>query len=86
MSLPFQEMIKTAAGRQQFVKSSATLVESPDVFDGIDLGWNSPTGGGLTTDEWPQKTKLSDAGMAWEKTMHTSLLKDLHAPLGTLSI
>ncbi|WP_022940867.1 glycoside hydrolase family 18 protein [Psychromonas hadalis] len=84
MSQPFHEMIKTDAGRKQFVESAIKLVEDSEVFDGIDLDWEYPGGGGLTTASWDPKTKLSTVVMKHETKMFTQMLKELRAGLDAL--
>lgn len=84
MSQPFHEMIKTDAGRKQFVESAIKLVDDSEVFDGIDLDWEYPGGGGLTTASWDPKTKLSTAVMKHETKMFTKMLQELRAGLDTL--
>ncbi|PKG38147.1 glycoside hydrolase family 18 protein [Psychromonas sp. Urea-02u-13] len=84
MSQPFHEMIKTDAGRQQFVTSALKLVDDAEIFDGIDLDWEYPGGGGLTTASWDPKTKLSVDAMKHETEMFTVMLKELREGLDAL--
>ena len=84
MSQPFHEMIKTDAGRKQFVTSALKLIDESEVFDGIDLDWEYPGGGGLTTASWDPKSKLSTDAMKHETAMFTVMLKELRAGLDAL--
>ena len=84
MSAPFHEMIKTDEGRKQFVASAIKLIEDSEVFDGIDLDWEYPGGGGLTTSEWDPKTKLSPEVIKHETAMYTLMLQELRTGLDEL--
>ncbi|MCP4321857.1 MAG: glycoside hydrolase family 18 protein [Psychromonas sp.] len=84
MSQPFHEMIKTDAGRKQFVTSAIKLIDDSEVFDGIDLDWEYPGGGGLTTPSWDPKTKMSTEAMKHETEMFTVMLKELREGLDAL--
>ncbi|PKF61994.1 chitinase [Psychromonas sp. psych-6C06] len=84
MSQPFHDMIKTDAGRKQFVSSVIKLIDEVEIFDGIDLDWEYPGGGGLTTASWDPKTKLSPEVMKHETKMFTVMLKELRMELDVL--
>nr|WP_229821740.1 glycoside hydrolase family 18 protein [Photobacterium aphoticum] len=85
MSEPFHAMAKDNAAIEHFARTAVELIAKYDFFDGIDLDWEYPGGGGLTTSPWNPETKLSDAQKASEKAAFTHLVKSLRAELDTLS-
>ncbi|MCV6606259.1 MAG: glycosyl hydrolase family 18 protein, partial [Porticoccaceae bacterium] len=48
LSQPFHDMALKDEYRQRFVRSALALVEHHQVFDGIDIDWEFPGGGGAT--------------------------------------
>lgn len=85
MSEPFHAMAQDDAAIKQFAKSAVELIAEYDFFGGIDLDWEYPGGGGLTTSPWSQDTKLSDKQKASEKTAFTKLITVLRSELDVLS-
>ncbi|NGN96118.1 glycoside hydrolase family 18 protein [Grimontia sp. S25] len=85
MSEPFHAMAKDEAAIKQFAKSAVALIAEYDFFDGIDLDWEYPGGGGLTTSPWNPETKLSDDVKALERNAFTTLVTLLRDELDTLT-
>lgn len=85
MSEPFHAMAKDPKAIAHFSKTAVELIAKYDFFDGIDLDWEYPGGGGLTTSPWNPDTKLSDEVKASERTAFTHLVKVLRADLDSLS-
>ncbi|CAH0532238.1 Chitinase A [Vibrio stylophorae] len=85
MSEPFHAMAKDEAAINQFAKTAVALIAKYDFFDGIDLDWEYPGGGGLTTSPWNEATKLTDEQKAQEKKAFTLLVKALRQELDALS-
>lgn len=84
MSEPFHAMAKDQASIRQFAKTAVALIAKYDFFDGIDLDWEYPGGGGLTTSPWNENTKLSDVQKTAERDAYTLLVKTLRADLDQL--
>ncbi|EGQ8276300.1 chitinase [Vibrio parahaemolyticus] len=85
MSEPFHAMAKNKQAMDQFSKSAVELIAQYDFFDGIDLDWEYPGGGGLTTSPWNPDTKLSDEQKASEREAFTYLVKTMRAELDELT-
>lgn len=85
MSEPFHAMAKDPKAIAHFSKTAVELIEQYDFFDGIDLDWEYPGGGGLTTSPWNPATKLTDEQKASEREAFTLLVKTLRKDLDTLS-
>ncbi|MFD2176866.1 glycoside hydrolase family 18 protein [Veronia pacifica] len=86
MSEPFHAMAKDDASIKQFAKSAVELIAQYDFFDGIDLDWEYPGGGGLTTSPWNPDTKLTDEEMALEKQAFTTLVTEIRRELDKLQL
>ncbi|MEZ8140988.1 chitinase [Enterovibrio norvegicus FF-33] len=85
MSEPFHAMAKDDAAIKYFAKSAVALIGEYDFFGGIDLDWEYPGGGGLTTSPWNPDTKLSDDAKASERDAFTTLVTALRSELDGLS-
>ncbi|EGU30298.1 glycoside hydrolase family 18 protein [Vibrio scophthalmi] len=84
MSEPFHAMAKDSKAMDQFSKTAAELIAKYEFFDGIDLDWEYPGGGGLTTSPWNPDTKLSDEEMLSERAAFTYLVKVMRSDLDKL--
>ncbi|WP_439333860.1 glycoside hydrolase family 18 protein [Vibrio agarilyticus] len=84
MSEPFHEMAKDPNAIKHFAYSAAELIERYSFFDGIDINWEYPGGGGLTTQPWNPATKLLADEMELEKTAYTALVQHLRDALDEL--
>lgn len=78
LSQPFHGMAKSESARQHFVQSAVDLIAQYDVFDGIDIDWEYPGGGGNS-----QKI-LSGADAQREKQVFTLLMHELRGKLHEL--
>ncbi|KII75970.1 glycoside hydrolase family 18 protein [Vibrio renipiscarius] len=85
MSEPFHAMVKDPKAIEHFSKTAVELIAKYDFFDGVDLDWEYPGGGGLTTSPWNPETKLTDEQKALERDAFTQLVKVLRADLDRLS-
>nr|WP_245879898.1 glycoside hydrolase family 18 protein [Vibrio gangliei] len=85
MSEPFHEMAKDKKTMDHFAKTAVELIAQYDFFGGIDLDWEYPGGGGLTTSPWNEATKLSDEQKASEKEAYTYLVKAIRTQLDALT-
>lgn len=84
MSEPFHAMAKDPSAMKHFSKTAAALIEEYDFFDGIDLDWEYPGGGGLTTSPWNPDTKLTDEEMLDERAAFSYLVKVMRSDLDKL--
>ncbi|KGY13338.1 chitinase [Vibrio tubiashii] len=85
MSEPFHAMAKDPKAIAHFSKTAVALIAKYDFFDGIDLDWEYPGGGGLTTSPWNPATKLSDDQKASEREAFNLLVKTLRGELDKLA-
>ncbi|MEZ8826874.1 glycoside hydrolase family 18 protein [Vibrio sp. 10N.261.55.A7] len=85
MSEPFHAMATSPQAIEQFSRTAVELIEEYAFFDGIDLDWEYPGGGGLTTSPWNPNTKLSDEVKKAERDAFTDLVKHLRSDLDELS-
>ena len=85
MSEPFHAMAKDPKAIEHFAKTAVALIEKYDFFGGIDLDWEYPGGGGLTTSPWNPATKLSDEQKASEREAFNHLVKALRGELDKLA-
>lgn len=85
MSEPFHAMAQSKQAMDHFAKTAVELIAKYDFFDGIDLDWEYPGGGGLTTSPWNEETKLTDKQKADEKEAFTYLIKAIRQELNTLT-
>ncbi|WP_171737261.1 glycoside hydrolase family 18 protein [Vibrio sp. 99-70-13A1] len=85
MSEPFHAMAKDPKAIAHFSKTAVELIHQYDFFDGIDLDWEYPGGGGLTTSPWNPETKLTDEQKALEREAFTLLVKTIRSDLDALS-
>ncbi|RXJ74047.1 chitinase [Veronia nyctiphanis] len=86
MSEPFHAMVKDDAHIKQFAKSAVALIAEYDFFGGIDLDWEYPGGGGLTTSPWNPDTKLTDEQKELEKQAFTTLVTEIRKELDALQL
>ncbi|WP_087023333.1 glycoside hydrolase family 18 protein [Thaumasiovibrio subtropicus] len=84
MSEPFHAMVKSTEEMDRFAKTSVELIAQYDFFTGIDLDWEYPGGGGLTTSPWNPDTKMSDEQKAAERDAFTYLVKAIRTELNGL--
>ncbi|GAB3518525.1 glycoside hydrolase family 18 protein [Photobacterium alginatilyticum] len=85
MSEAFHAMAKDTAHIDHFAKTAVELIAKYDFFDGIDLDWEYPGGGGLTTSPWNPDTKLSVEEQAAEREAFSYLVKTLRIELNKLA-
>ncbi|GAB3012698.1 glycoside hydrolase family 18 protein [Bowmanella dokdonensis] len=78
LSHPFHGMAKSEAARKHFVQSAVTLVAQHDVFDGIDIDWEYPGGGGNS------QILLTGQQAQNEKQVFALLMQELRAALNNL--
>jgi chitinase len=74
LSDPFFHLANDAARRATFVSSVKTFLKTYAVFDGVDIDWEYPGGGGANT----------GLGSSSDRTGYTSLMRDLRAMLTQL--
>ncbi|MGY3571424.1 glycoside hydrolase family 18 protein [Vibrio paucivorans] len=84
MSEPFHAMAQDPKAMEHFSKTAVELIAQYPFFDGIDLDWEYPGGGGLTTSPWNPDTKLSDEQKAKERDAFTFLVKTMRGDLDAL--
>lgn len=85
MSEPFHAMAKDPKSIEHFSKTAVELIKQYDFFDGIDIDWEYPGGGGLMTSPWDPATALSDEQKTAEKAAYTVLVKSLRGHLDALA-
>jgi GH18 family chitinase len=73
-------MTKNESSRKHFVQSAVELIAKHDVFDGIDIDWEYPGGGGNT------QTRLKGVEAQHEKQVFTLLMQELRAELDKLKL
>ena len=78
LSQPFHDMALSETGRKNFVKSAIKLIATHDVFDGIDIDWEYPGGGGKS------QPILSFAKAQQEKVMFKVLMQEFRTALDEL--
>ena len=78
LSQPFHGLAKSESARKHFVQSAIELITQHDVFDGIDIDWEYPGGGGNS-----QKV-LKGAQAQNEKQVFKLLMQELRAGLDKL--
>jgi len=76
LSDPFFTMAASAEHRKTFVDSAVAFIKKYDFFDGIDIDWEFPGGGGSNP----------ALGSAEDKEHYTLLMQDLRAGLDALSV
>lgn len=74
LSDPFHELASTAANRKVFVDSCIAFLEKYSFFDGLDIDWEYPGGGGAN---------LSLGGSS-DREGYNQLMRDLRAALDSL--
>ena len=79
LSQPFHGLAKNESARHHFVQSAVELIAQHDVFDGIDIDWEYPGGGGNS------QRVLKGAEAQNEKQVFTSLMQELRTELDKLS-
>lgn len=79
LSYPFHGLAKSESARKHFVRSAVALIAQYDVFDGIDIDWEFPGGGGNS------QITLSGEDAQQEKLSFTLLMQDLRNALDKLS-
>jgi GH18 family chitinase len=80
LSNPFHDIAKSSAARQHFVKTAVSLIAKHDVFDGIDIDWEFPGGGGNT------HPVLEGIAANQEKITFRLMMKEFRTALNTLSL
>ncbi|GHF01472.1 glycoside hydrolase family 18 protein [Thalassotalea profundi] len=78
LSQPFHEMAKSNSGLKHFVESALELIKKHEVFDGIDIDWEYPGGGGNNQRKLQGKAALN------EKLVFTLMMKELREGLNKL--
>ncbi len=79
LSYPFHEMAKSDEDRQHFVKTAVALIEKFDVFDGIDIDWEFPGGGGNS------HPRVEGIAAEQEKTTFKLMMQEFRVALDRLS-
>jgi chitinase len=79
LSQPFHGMVRSESARKHFVQSAVDLIAKHDVFDGIDIDWEYPGGGGNS-----QKI-LKGADAQREKQVFTLMMFELREKLSELT-
>ncbi len=76
LSDPFHEMASTRANRAIFIASCLKFLQTWTFFDGIDIDWEYPGGGGAN----------ANVGGAEDRANHVALLKELRQALDDLGV
>ena len=76
LSDPFFTLADSSAQRKVFVDSAIAFITQYDFFDGLDIDWEFPGGGGAN----------SALGSSADKANYTALMADLRAGLDALSL
>lgn len=79
LSKPFHEMAKKTSRRQIFVQSAVDLISKHEVFDGIDIDWEYPGGGGNA------QAILSGKAAKKEKEAFRLMMQEFRTELDILS-
>ena len=79
LSKPFHGMAKKASDRQHFVRSAVDLIAKHDAFDGIDIDWEFPGGGGNS------QPTLSGKAAEQERKAFRLMMQELRTELDELS-
>jgi GH18 family chitinase len=79
LSQPFHGMAKHQAARKHFVQSAIALITQHDVFDGIDIDWEYPGGGGNS------QAVLQGAQAENEKQVFTLMMQEFREGLNQLT-
>ncbi|MBC3765464.1 glycoside hydrolase family 18 protein [Neptunicella marina] len=80
LSQPFHDIVKTQDNLAYFVKSAVELIAEYDVFDGIDIDWEYPGGGGN------QQPILDGAAADNERIQYTNMMKLLRHKMDQLAL
>ena len=80
LSQPFHGMAKSGVDRKHFVQSAIELIEKNDVFDGIDIDWEYPGGGGKS------QITLTKSQAINERNAFKLLMKEFRVKLDKLAI
>ncbi len=80
LSRPFSDAARTPASRRKFIDSAIDLMETYH-FDGLDIDWEYPTGGGLPECNLPEDTYNPNCNIYRPEDKHnyTLLLQELQA-------
>jgi GH18 family chitinase len=79
LSQPFHGMAKSESARKHFVQSAIDIIVQHDVFDGIDIDWEYPGGGGNS------QNALNGQQAQQEKKIFTMLMRELRTKFNELT-